>query len=130
MILLVYDVTNPNSFQNLDKWLEMYTSVNPGRPLRGTSRSRCGEDSPMALQGLWSQIKPTSTREHRCQQVPAKHSHSDTTSNSSKPLRFFNRFPRRELRRLLAEKQHKCGYPFHVPGKPIQRNLRRCVVGS
>merc|ERR1711934_861918 len=35
MILLVYDVTNPASFHNLENWVEMFTSVNPGRPMRG-----------------------------------------------------------------------------------------------
>eukprot|EP00656_Telonema_subtile_P054603 TRINITY_DN8203_c0_g4_i3.p1 TRINITY_DN8203_c0_g4~~TRINITY_DN8203_c0_g4_i3.p1 ORF type:complete len:138 (-),score=19.22 TRINITY_DN8203_c0_g4_i3:435-848(-) len=51
-LLLVYDVSNPTSFHNLEKWVEMYTSVNPGRQLRGllTSHERlssgrrcCGE---------------------------------------------------------------------------------------
>jgi len=35
MILLVYDVTNPASFANLSRWVDMFRSVNPGKTLRG-----------------------------------------------------------------------------------------------
>ena len=38
MILLVYDVTNPASFANLSRWVDMFRSVNPGKTLRGASQ--------------------------------------------------------------------------------------------
>ena len=38
MILLVYDVTNPASFANLSRWVDMFRSVNPGKTLRGANQ--------------------------------------------------------------------------------------------
>lgn len=35
MIILVYDVTNPTSFQNLETWIQHYKTVCPGRLLTG-----------------------------------------------------------------------------------------------
>jgi len=35
MVILVYDVTNPASFQNLESWIQHYKTVCPGRPLTG-----------------------------------------------------------------------------------------------
>lgn len=35
MVILVYDVTNPTSFESLDSWFELYKSVCPGRQVTG-----------------------------------------------------------------------------------------------
>ena len=35
MLILVYDVTSPSSFENLEQWVQHFKTVNPGRPLCG-----------------------------------------------------------------------------------------------
>jgi signal recognition particle receptor subunit beta len=35
LVMMVYDVTNMQSFENLEQWVQHFQTVNPGRPLCG-----------------------------------------------------------------------------------------------